>query len=122
MIRILIAAPFLALMVLFALSNPQPVKLGVWPTDYSIEVPLSLAVLAAMGMAFFLGALVIWVSAVAAAARARRAERQVRQLEAQLQEMKMRVSRPTSTAPVSNAVSTVPGLGAPTSRSLAPVP
>jgi uncharacterized integral membrane protein len=115
MIRILIAAPFLALMVLFALSNPQPAKLGLWPTDYAIEVPLSLAILAAMGLAFFLGALLIWFSAVGARARARRAERQVRRLEAQLQEMKVRVIRPTA------PMQALPAPATP-SRSLAPVP
>jgi uncharacterized integral membrane protein len=112
MLRILIAAPFLLLMVLFALSNPPPVKLGLWPTDFTIEVPLSLAILAAMGIGFFFGALMLWVSAVAARARARRAERQVRQLDAQVQELKVRVIRPTP-------VSSVPALGSSSSsRSL----
>jgi uncharacterized integral membrane protein len=121
MIRILIAAPFLALMVLFALSNPAPVKLGIWPTDYAIEVPLSLAILAAMGVAFFLGALLLWVSAMAARMRARGAEKEVRRLrtrideqKVQIEELKLRANRPMPALGASSAV--------PATRSLAPIP
>ena len=94
MLRIVIAAPFLLLLVLFALSNPQPVTLGLWPTDFSVEVPLSLAVLGAMGVAFLAGALLLWVSVLVARRRAARAERTVRLLEAQVSELKARLSPP----------------------------
>jgi len=90
MLRIIIAAPFLFLLVLFALSNPQATEFKLWPTDYSVVLPLSLAVLGAMGVAFFLGALLLWMSALAARARARRAEHKVRLLEAQVAELKAR--------------------------------
>jgi hypothetical protein len=39
-------------LVLFALSNTEIVRLGIWPTDYSLEVHLSLAILIAMAVAF----------------------------------------------------------------------
>ena len=94
MLRILIAAPFLFILVLFALSNPQPTQFGLWPTDYSVQLPLSLAVLGAMGVAFLLGALLLWTSALAARARARRAERTVRLLEAQVAELKAKLAQP----------------------------
>lgn len=82
--RILLAAPLLFLLVLFALSNRQPVELGLWPTDVSIELPVSLAVLGIAGLFFLFGALVAWAGTVAERERARRAEATVRQLEAQL--------------------------------------
>ena len=88
--RILVAAPFLFLMVLFALSNPQPTEFKLWATDYAVTMPLSLAVLGAMGVAFFLGALLLWMSAVGARHRARRAEHKARMLEAQVAELKAR--------------------------------
>ncbi len=75
-------------MVLFALSNPQPVPFTLWPTDYSVQLPLSLAVLGAMGVAFVFGALVLWTTVLATRYRARRAERTVRMLEAQVAELK----------------------------------
>ncbi|HEX4368876.1 MAG TPA: LapA family protein [Rhodopila sp.] len=79
-------------LVLFLLSNTEIVRLGLWPTDYSIEVHLSLAILIAMAIAFLLGALVVWVSALSQRRRARRAERTVRLLEAQIEALQARVS------------------------------
>ena len=35
-------------LVLFALSNTEVVRLGLWPTDYGVDVHLSLAILIAM--------------------------------------------------------------------------
>jgi lipopolysaccharide assembly protein A len=90
--RLLIALPLLLLLVLFALSNQQPVSLRVWPTDYAATLPLSLAVLAAMAVAFLAGGLLVWVSELVQRRRARRAEQTVRLLEAQVQELKSRLA------------------------------
>jgi uncharacterized integral membrane protein len=98
MLRILIAAPFLFLMVVFALSNPQPIEFKLWATDYAVTLPLSLAVLGAMGVAFFLGALLLWMSALAARRRARKAEYKVKLLEAQVAELKARKPPPAAPA------------------------
>ncbi len=98
MIRALIAAPFLLVFVLFALSNKTMTTFLLWPTDYAVTFPLSLAVFVAMGVAFVAGALVTWVSAVAARSRARRAEHRVRLLEAQVDELKARISIARSSA------------------------
>jgi len=86
-------------LVLFALSNTEMVRLGLWPTDLSIDVQLSLAILIAMAIAFVLGALVVWISELSLRRRARRAERTVRLLEAQIEELKARVGRPLSLPP-----------------------
>ncbi len=89
--RLLIAAPFLLLLVLFALSNTAPVRLTLWPTDFALEMPLSLAILAAMAIAFLLGGAVVWVNELGQRRRARRAEEAVRLLEAQVQDLKARL-------------------------------
>ena len=68
-------------LVLFALSNTEVVRLGIWPTDYGLDVHLSLAILVAMAVAFLVGALVVWMSELGQRARARRAERTVRMLK-----------------------------------------
>jgi len=88
---LIIAFPFALLLVLFALSNREPVNIGLWPTDVAWQVPLSLAVLAGMAVAFLLGALFTWVAALGQRRRARRAEDQVRLLEAQVTDLKSRV-------------------------------
>lgn len=94
MLRLLIIAPLLLLLVLFALSNTAPVRLGLWPTGFSWEVPLSLAVLGGMAVAFVAGGLLVWVSELAQRRRARRAEQAIRLLEAQVEQLKLRVPVP----------------------------
>jgi len=94
--RLLITLPLLLLLVLFALSNRQPVSLHIWPTDYAATLPLSLAVLGSMAVAFLAGGLLVWVSQLVQRRRARRAEQTVRLLEAQVQELKARLAETPS--------------------------
>lgn len=86
-------------LVLFLLSNTEVVRLGLWPTDYGLEVHLSIAILVAMAIAFLLGALVVWVSELSQRRRARRAERKVRLLEAQIEAMQAPAATPMSLPP-----------------------
>jgi putative membrane protein len=86
-------------LVLFALSNTEMVRLGIWPTDYSLEVHLSLAILIAMAVAFLLGGMVVWMSELSQRLRARRAERVVRLLEAQIEALEARTGTSTSLPP-----------------------
>jgi putative membrane protein len=85
-------------LVLFALSNTEVVRLGLWPTDYGVELHLSIAILAAMAIAVLLGALVVWMSELSQRRRARRAERTVRLLEAQIEALQGRPA-PTMSLP-----------------------
>jgi uncharacterized integral membrane protein len=109
MVRTLLLMPFLIVLVAFALSNPQPVQLKIWPLDfYTIEAPLSIAILLAGGVFFFLGALFVWFGSVAARGRAGRAERRAAALEA---ELKAHLSPPPITA--RGPRQSVPALAAP---------
>ena len=101
-IRLLIGVPLLLLLVLFALSNTTSVRLGLWPTDYSLQSPLSLAILCAMGLAFLVGGLVVWMSALTQRRRARRAEQAVRLLESQVQDLKARLASPLTSPPLTS--------------------
>lgn len=87
-------------LVFFALSNTEIVRLGIWPTDYSLELHLSLAILLAMAIGFLLGALVVWMSELRQRRRARRAERTVRLLEAQVEALQARATTPIPLPPV----------------------
>jgi uncharacterized integral membrane protein len=97
--RLLIALPFLVVLVLFALSNTAPVVLRFWPTDFSVVLPLSAAILVGMAAAFLIGGIIVWFSALAQRSRARRAEEQVRRLEAQVAELKTRLAAPPARLP-----------------------
>lgn len=89
--RLLIAAPFLLLLVLFALTNRAPVTLGLWPTGISLQAPLSLVILAAAAIAFLVGGLLVWVNELGQRRRARRAEAQLRKLEEEVQALRARL-------------------------------
>jgi putative membrane protein len=99
MLRVIIGLPLLVILVVFALSNTDPVRLGIWPTDYTVQVPLSIAVLAAAAVAFLLGGLVVWMGELGQRRRARRAEDTVRVLEDRLEELKARLARPLAPPP-----------------------
>lgn len=86
--RLIIGIPLLILVVLFALSNTQPVRLGLWPTDLQVEVPLSVAVLVGMGIAFLAGGLTVWLGSLGQRRRARDAEHAARLLEAQIAQLR----------------------------------
>ena len=96
MLRLIVAVPFLLLLVLFALSNAQPVRIGIWPTDYSAELPLSVAVLIGAAIAFLFGALIVWWAELGQRRRARRAEAMVRVLEEKVEELKARLGPPVA--------------------------
>ena len=91
--RLLVAVPLLLLLVLFALSNTETVRIGLWPTDFAMDVPLSIAVLGGMGAAFLLGGVLVWFSVLAQRSRARHAEAQVRILDEQVAELRARLAR-----------------------------
>ena len=100
MLRLILALPFVLLTVLFALSNRELVRLGLWPTDLSIEVPVAFAVLGGMAVAFLIGAIILWFSLVGARGRARRAERERDMLDAQVATLKADLAtarKPTTT-------------------------
>ena len=90
MLRVIVLFPVLLILVVFALSNPQPVLLGFWPTDFMLRAPISVAILVGMAIAFVLGAFCVWAGALMQRRRARIAERRVRHLEAELQDTQAR--------------------------------
>jgi uncharacterized integral membrane protein len=97
--RLLISLPILLILVLFALSNTGTVQLALWPTDFTMQAPLSLVILGGMAIAFLLGGILVWFTELGQRRRARRAEYTVRLLEQQVQELKARVPEPALPPP-----------------------
>ena len=97
--RLLIAVPFLMVLVIFVLSNREPVTVGFWPTDARLDMPLSVALLIAAAVALLIGAFMVWISELRQRRRARHAEAAVRQLEAQVQELQARLNPPAASTP-----------------------
>lgn len=98
MLRTLIALPVLIILILFALSNPQPVTLGLWPTDLHQPVPVSAAILVGAAVAFLLGAFFVWFPALGARRRARAFERKSRKLEDQVNSLKKKTDSRSAVA------------------------
>ena len=91
--RWIVAIPLLLLMILFALSNTEPVRPGLFPLgQLPFELPLSVVILAAMAIGFFLGGLRLWFTSLQHRRAARRAEETVRLLEARHQESRSRAT------------------------------
>jgi uncharacterized integral membrane protein len=84
MLRVIVLTPFLLVLIAFAISNQQTVSLALWPTDVTLEAPLSISVLLIAAVFFLLGALMVWVPALAARNRARRAEKKVAALQTEM--------------------------------------
>jgi uncharacterized integral membrane protein len=97
LLRLIIAIPLLVLLVLFALSNTAALRLGLWPTDYTIDLPASVTILAAMAVAFLAGALLVWLGELGRRRRARQAEQAVKLLEEQVKALKAQLSAPVVT-------------------------
>ena len=94
--RLLIAVPFLMVLVIFVLSNRETVTVGFWPTDARWDMPLSVALLIAAAIALVVGAFMVWISELRHRRRAHHAEVKVRQLEAQVRELQARLHPQTA--------------------------
>jgi putative membrane protein len=94
---LLLAIPFLLLLLLFALSNREMVRVALWPTDWSVDVMLSVAVLGAAAVAFLVGALTVWLAELGRRRRLRRAEQKISLLEDQLRTLRSRTAQPPMT-------------------------
>jgi uncharacterized integral membrane protein len=84
LLRLLLLSPFLLVLVVFALANPQPMHIVFWPFDLAFDPPASLALLSVLGAGLFLGAMMLWVTTLGLRLRARRAERANAVLESAL--------------------------------------
>jgi uncharacterized integral membrane protein len=88
--RWILFLPLAGFIVLFALSNRDPVELRLWPFDLVWQAPLALAVLVASAASFLLGAGMVWLADLPARARSRTAQRRAAALERELDGLRAR--------------------------------
>ena len=103
----LVTVPLLILLVLFAVSNRQPVDLALWPLPVGAAVPLYLLVLGAAFMCLILGLLIGWASQHSVRVEVRRQRREI----ARLQGLVVQTEKPPTTivtAQIANAAPTAP--------------
>lgn len=91
MLRLIIALPFLILLVVFVLFNETPQAMLL--PGYSWQSSPGVVALIAAVLFFLVGALVVWFSELRQRRRARRAEQQVRALEIQVTELRAQLAQ-----------------------------
>ena len=73
-----------ALLVPFALSNREPVSLGLWPLPFLLDLPLYLLVLLLLLVGFIVGTVASWFAGRRIRRELRRRRRHVEALEREL--------------------------------------
>ncbi len=80
----IVVALIATVLALFAASNREAVSLALWPLPFVVELPLYLALLAALLIGFVAGALGIWIAGRHGRREARRRGRRIAALEREL--------------------------------------
>ena len=86
-------------LALFAVSNRESVALGLWPVPFLVEIPLYVAMLAALAVGFVLGELAAWISGRRRRREARQRRRQLASLEGELRATQAQLLGPAERAP-----------------------
>jgi len=71
-------------LALFTVSNRQAVSLGLWPLSFVLELPLYLAIVAALLIGFVVGALATWIGGRQRRREGRQRGRRIAALEREL--------------------------------------
>jgi uncharacterized integral membrane protein len=95
---LLVTAPLLLVLVVFAVENRQDVVLNLWPFG-SVATELFVLALGLLALGLLIGGLMIWVQLVRWRVRARSLERRAVELEAALAENRAIVAHLREPAP-----------------------
>jgi len=104
MLRLVIIIPFVLALVVFSVSNPDPVQM--WLVTFGWKWSTGVLALATATAFFLLGAFAVWVVEIRQVRRARRAEAQVRVLEGQIESLRQQMAG-MGQAPVTGRAGTV---------------
>jgi hypothetical protein len=80
-------------------SNRETVTVGLWPAPFLVEIPLYVAMLAALAVGFVLGELAAWIGGRRRRREARRRRRQLASLEGELRATQAQLLGPAERAP-----------------------
>ncbi len=80
----LLFAPIAIICAVFAVENREAVKLSLWPTPFSIDIPLFLMVLGALAIGLVIGGLFVWLGSAKLRVRLRDRDVELRSLKRDL--------------------------------------
>ena len=95
----IVAALVAAVLALFAMSNREAITLGLWPLPFELDLPLYLAIIAAMLTGFVAGALCVWSAGRHGRRESRRRGRRIAALERELAATQAQLSGASEDAP-----------------------
>jgi lipopolysaccharide assembly protein A len=72
------------LLASFAVTNREPVVLGLWPAPWLLQAPVYLAVFGALLLGFIAGALTVWAGSLRLRRELRRQRHRIAALEREL--------------------------------------
>ena len=87
----IVGVPLLFCGAFFAIANREPVSIDLWPLSGRLDMPLFVALVAALYAGFALGALVAWWAGRHGRRTARDARRRAAELEAEMQSMRRKL-------------------------------
>jgi uncharacterized integral membrane protein len=96
-ILVLLAAVVLAS---FAVSNREPVVLGLWPLPWLLQTPVYLTVFGALLLGFVAGALAVWAGGVRRRRELRGQRRRIAALERELAATQAQLTGAPGASPV----------------------
>lgn len=109
----LITIPLTIFTVLFAVSNPAEVSVGIWPLEDTRKIPAWLLGLGMGGVGFFLGSLFVWILAQRAHFRYWQEQRRANRLEKELEALQAKQKTDTVKTENVTALPAAPAVPAP---------
>ena len=87
----------------FAVSNREPVALGLWPLPWLLQTPVYLAVFVALLLGFVMAAFAVWLAGAPRRRELRSQRRRIAALERELAATQAQLAGAPGTTPVSVA-------------------
>lgn len=86
----IVTIPLGIIVISFAVSNREPVALGLWPLPFEVEMPLFLPVLGALVVGFVTGGAIAWWSGGRTRRLARRQSSRLKSLTSEVETLRSR--------------------------------
>ena len=97
----IVMVPVAVAVIVFAVSNREPIEVDFWPAPYSVTLPLFSVVLGSVLIGFCLGGAIAWISAAPRRRRERTLARDLAKVERELALLNERLAQEDASAALS---------------------
>jgi len=106
----LLFIPFALVVVIFAVSNREPIAVDFWPLPFSQEIALYLLSLGTLAFGFFFGALLTWLSVAKWRVIAISRKKDTEYAQAEIERLQQKIKKMEETAQSGQTQDVVPVL------------